>query len=216
MTVHVLHRSTSSILAPCVRANGWECVCHAKKKSPSKRSKQKRASKRKEAFQEDPIQTERGLTYQDAITVERSFASVEPPDFSTTETLPPSTQARRLERQDAFDERTLKSGKLGDSTVQQDASSKLKRENVLTVCRVTSFGMALIGVLATFVTPTLLQKAGSGIQSVSQDSLLHLPSAMEVAVAVGAGCCVTAARFVAMQSWEDLAKSVNAANSQVR
>lgn len=210
MIMHAVYSHGSSALLPLVRSGRQaSCTCCAKKKS---KPKSKRGLKRQDAVAEPPTQPKRTLERQDAFA-ERSFASMEPPDVTTQAV---STQPERtLRRQDAFNERTLKTWKPEDSTAQKGPAPKLERENVLTVCRVTSIGMAVIGVLATIFTPTLLQKAGSGIQSISQDSLLHVPDVIDIGIGVAAGCFVTAARFVAMQNWEDLAASTNAANSQV-
>ena len=222
MSSRAVYSSFSTVAVPCVRTGRRaSCTCSAKKKG--KRPKSKRGLKRQDASRERPAPSERTLERQDAFS-ERNFASVQPPDI--TERAGPTQHKPMPKRQDAVNggtrkrqddtnEGILKTVKSADNVSQQGSPQRLERENVLTVCRVTSIGMAVIGVLATFVTPTLLEKAGSGIHSISQDTLLHLPSVMDIGIAVAAGCCVTAARFAAMQSWEDLAVSTNAANSQV-
>jgi hypothetical protein len=199
---------------PSTRSSGQQqgLVCFAGKKA--KNLKSKRASKHQDAVGQSSAQSERTPAQQDVIS-EPSFASVQSPNTASAQSTSHEQQQRKLRRQDAFNERTIKSVVREESTEQGVAVSRLQRENVLIVCRLTSAGMAVIGVLATFLTPILLQKAGSGIESVSQESLLHLPSLEDVAIAVAAGCSITAARFLAMQRWEDLAQSTNAANAQV-
>lgn len=204
----VISRSYGSVLRSMERCSG-QCACAAKK-SQSKRSKSRRARKtsvRKdnEGFGGSAAPSDGALQFRDCSTAvqSESIESEREPE-------------RVLRRQDAFKERSMKPVNLKDNAVKENAATKLERENVLTVCRVTSLGMAAIGILATFATPALLKMSGSGIDSVSQASLFHMPAAQDLAIGIIAGCAITAARFGAMQGWDDLATSTNAANAQVR
>ena len=187
MSNRVVYRSFNTVLLPFARTGRQTLSsCSAKKKKGS-RTKTKRSLKPQDASRELPAQPEHSLECQDEFH-QHSFASVQPPDIKE-QTLPAQPMRNR---QGAVDGGAPKSVNPADSTSQQVSSQRLEKENVLTVCRVTSFGMAVIGVLATIVTPTLLEKAGSGIHSISQNTLLHVPSVTDIGIAVAVGCGITA------------------------